>query len=100
MKHLKLYNNEPEVGYYVLMSSQSTPELKKIIENTIGKITKIDYNSSRSRDDIWVEYNFSPDILLNYNMDNKRLFSRFQIVSFGKTEQEVRRKKEYKKFSL
>ena len=100
MKHLKLYNNEPEVGYYVLMSSQSTPELKKIIENTIGKITKIDYNSSRSRDDIWVEYYFSPDILLNYNIENKRLFSRFQILLFGKTVEELKRKIKYKNFNL
>jgi len=100
MKHLKLYNNEPEVGDYVLMKSTSTPELKKIIENTIGKITKIDYNSSRSRDDIWVEYNFSPDILLNYNIENKRLFSRFQILLFGKTVEELKRKIKYKNFNL
>ena len=42
MKHLKLYNNEPEVGDYVLMKSTNpNKELASLINNTIGKLTQI-----------------------------------------------------------
>ena len=96
MKHLKLYNNEPEVGDYVLMKSTNpNKELASLINNTIGKLTQIRASS------VIIRYNFSDFICKKFEISSvTREFNKDQIVIFGKTEEEIKRKKKYKNFNL
>jgi len=108
MKHLKLYDNEPEIGDYVIMKSTSISKvLKSFIENNIGKIIDIDNNLDEMRNFVtyFVTYDNMPEGLNGFDEYREtgiltREFGAYQVVAFGKTKEDVKRKKEYNKFRL
>ena len=69
MKYIKRYESveeKPKVGDYVYMKSQSSEEVAKLINQSIGKITFF----LRSYRGIIVRYDFPLSILKKFEIDN------------------------------
>ena len=98
MKHLKLFETfeeEPQVGDFVLMKSESpNPKIVEYINKTIGKIIII-----RGDGGITVMYDLKNDFLRD-QIDDVRSFYRWQLVAFGKTKKELRLKISANKYNL
>ena len=107
MKYIKLYEeiDTQKEGDYVLMKSKSTHVVANIINNTIGKIIKIEdrqYVDHRgvNQISIRVKYDLPQSILKKLEIDNIRDFTQKQIVEFGSTIEELELKLAAKKYNI
>ena len=107
MKYIKLYEeiDTPKEGDYVLMKSKSSQVVANIINNTIGKIIKIEdrqYSDHLgvNQISIRVKYDLPQSILKKLEIDNIRDFTQKQIVEFGSTIEELELKLAAKKYNI
>ena len=111
MKYIKKFEDkkyDPKEGYYVLMkSSMMNPELNEFIDNTIGKILKIEKN--RNYASLIVEYENIPMEIAslfgynNYEFDENKGFKDFlysSIVEYSDNKKDLEYKINAKKFNL
>ena len=111
MKYLKTFESldEPKVGDYVYMrSSAISEEVKDLVNNSVGKITKITYEFNYEDVDknglieyIDVKYNFPESILKKFGDKlNDRGFNPDQLVAFAPTIKELELKVAAKKYNI
>lgn len=95
MKYIKTFEdtqNEPRIGDYVLMRSETgNPNVEKFVNNTIGQLYQFDVAGG-----VIIKYKNSP-----YNDDGqKRMFHRSQIVAFSPSIDELKLKIRTIKYNL
>ena len=98
MKHVKHYesiiNEEPQMGYYVLMRSslhldKYTEETVNFINNTIGQIIN-DYTNERNIEkNVYVKYENVPIKLKKTFQNNARMYKYSQIVYCSKNKEDI-----------
>ena len=114
MKYIKTFEKfedsqfGPQVDDYVLIKTVAADDnVKKFINNTIGKITRIQPDfiyslGNKSVGDVGVQYENLPKDIQSWFVkgSNVRNFIKDQIVAYGKTEEEVKQKVQSNKFNI
>jgi len=112
MKYLIVFEKFDKIGVgdYVLMKppfysyveNEIMNNIKDFLENTIGIVVELNININIS--DISVKYEYVPKNIEHYFLKKGRVFYRWfdisRIVEYGKTIEELKMKKETKKFNL
>ena len=105
----KIYNSfnegEPEVGDYVICTTKYSPDLNLYLSNQIGKIIGIDNENNRV-EPYQVHFINVPDSLRkyknvrDYKYSNTIPFSRFEIINWSKSKEELKNIFDTNKFNI